>query len=515
MSATTQDMHQDSERPTYTGWRILVPLDETPQARRALVYAQALARATRGELKLLRASAFENESGFGSLATYAEHLREIGIPVQSQVVEGQDAESAILAGARSWRSDLIVMATRKWSGLDRWLSGSVTDAIIRSATVPVLVVPPDWERPFGSDLPAAHLVPPDQTSVAVYAPDWPQQSVPERPARMLVALDGSRTAEQALVPVLRLVQLTPANLILLRVVRDVSTEWQGADEYVRRLAAKVVAAVPGLRVNPVATAGDPVQAILNAAREFDVDAIAISTRGSSGLARAALGSTATAVLEQASVPVMLVGPHALHLPVTAQIQIRAPVRTLDNRVVGEVHRVVVDLEQHAIVSVVVLGRGPLSRDVLVPVDFIDALDDQELELRLTSDELEQLPDFSYNDFVTPPPETWTSFAPATDGATLVPVSQRKRLGPTQQDITPGTRVRAQEGDIGTIDRIEVDPTGRLVAFWVRAGGVFATDMRLPAEWIRHTDADGNLLVAGARADIEAYLGHESRARLGR
>ena len=76
-------------------------------------------------------------------------------------------------------------------------------------------------------------------------------------------------------------------------------------------------------------------------------------------------------------------------------------------------------------------------------------------------------------------------------------------------------MRAQEGDIGTVDRIEIDPTGRLVAFWVRAGGAFATDMRIPAEWIRHTDAEGNLLVAGARADIEAYLGHESRARLGR
>ncbi len=54
--------------------------------------------------------------------------------------------------------------------------------------------------------------------------------------------------------------------------------------------------------------------------------------------------------------------------------------------------------------------------------------------------------------------------------------------------------------------------GRLVAFWVRTDGVFATNLRVPSEWVRQTDVDGGLLVAGTRADIEAYLGHESRSR---
>jgi hypothetical protein len=146
----------------------------------------------------------------------------------------------------------------------------------------------------------------------------------------------------------------------------------------------------------------------------------------------------------------------------------------------------------------------------VPIDFVDHVNDWGVTLRLTTRELEGLADFAYNEFLTPP-STWTLWP---GGAALVPVTQRKRLGPTQLDVTPGTRVVALDGEIGTVDRIELDPsTGRLDAVWVRAGRIFAHDVRIPAEWIRPGRDQDSLGVAGSRGDIEAYLGHESRARL--
>src|SRR5690349_4529036 len=72
MASMTDDTRLDSEPPTYAGWRILVPLHEPPQALPALVYAHALARASRGELKLLRATGVESEAGVNSLANHAE-----------------------------------------------------------------------------------------------------------------------------------------------------------------------------------------------------------------------------------------------------------------------------------------------------------------------------------------------------------------------------------------------------------------------------------------------------------
>jgi len=238
----------------------------------------------------------------------------------------------------------------------------------------------------------------------------------------------------------------------------------------------------------------------------------MSTRGRTCLSRMVSGSTATRVLEQSTVPLLLVGPSVLSTAMAAQIRIRVAVRTADNVLVGVVHRAVVNLEQYAVTSVVVLGNGALMRDVLVPLEFIESVDRGELELRLTYEQLDQLPDFSWNEFLTPPP-SWTALVGTPDGPVLVPASQRKLLGPSDYNITPGTRVFAQDGPIGVVDRVEINRCGQLDALWVRADGILAFDMRIPAEWVRPDEDEGCLRVAARKAEVDAYVGYESRARL--
>jgi nucleotide-binding universal stress UspA family protein len=365
--------------------RILVPLDESRPALRALLYAQALVSATHGELKLIRASGVEALAGWDRLDRHARRLRATGISVEWSVVQDVDAVSAIVDAARTWRPDLIAMATTQRSGPDRWLNESVTDAVIRSTTVPVLVVPPDWERP----------------------------PVRQQPGRILVPLDGSPLAEQALGLAMRFMDLLRADLVLLRVT-DESTgpglqpngddaPADAAHTYLDQVGARVESALPGRRVETRVMTGWPAAVIVQLALERDADAIAMATRGRSGLARAVLGSTATATLERSTVPLLLLGPHALVARGVTRIEIEAPVRTRDGHRVGQVHRVVVDLDQQAVVGVVVLGRGPLARDILVPIDFVDRVGDGEVGLRLTSEELDRLPDFAFNELLTPPP----------------------------------------------------------------------------------------------------------------
>jgi hypothetical protein len=98
------------------------------------------------------------------------------------------------------------------------------------------------------------------------------------------------------------------------------------------------------------------------------------------------------------------------------------------------------------------------------------------------------------------------------GAIYIPVHQRERLGPTQDDITPGTKVLAQDGDVGLVEEVELDPrTARLDAFWIRASKSLPYDVRIPAEWV--VDYDGHTLyLAASKNEIETLLGPESRAR---
>jgi sporulation protein YlmC with PRC-barrel domain len=193
-----------------------------------------------------------------------------------------------------------------------------------------------------------------------------------------------------------------------------------------------------------------------------------------------------------------------------RIEIGAPVRTRDGKHVGEVHRVLVDLDDESVTGIVVLKGRVLSRDILVPIDFIDRVEGDAVVLTLDEDELEQLPEFAYNEILAPPP-AWTLAGPYPDGSFYVPIQQRKRLGQHHIDITPGTRVLAFDGEIGRVEEIELDPiTGELDAFWVRGGGILAHDIRIPAEWVERADESG-IYVAASKLDIETGLGPQSRA----
>jgi sporulation protein YlmC with PRC-barrel domain len=194
-----------------------------------------------------------------------------------------------------------------------------------------------------------------------------------------------------------------------------------------------------------------------------------------------------------------------------RIDIGARVRTRDGQHVGEVHRVLIDLDDAAVTGIVVLKGRLLTRDILVPLDFIDRVEhDDEVVLRLNEAELDQLPEFAYNEILAPPP-AWTLTGSYPGGSFYVPVRQRKRLGQHHVDITPGTQVVAVDGEIGTVDEVELDPvTGELEALWIRADGIFAHDIRIPAEWVERAD-ESAVHVAGSKLDIETGLGPQSRA----
>src|SRR6266536_2797592 len=188
------------------GLRILVPLDDSPQAQRALGYASALAAATAGTLKLIRATDVEDDSSFNSLAQNAERLRDSGVSVEWSVVGGVDAVAAIKTAASAWRPDLIALASTKSSAVDRWLNGSVTEQVVRSASVPVLVVPAGRQRPV----------------------------VHDRPMRLLVPLDGSELAEQALGLAMRLASVVSSDVVLMRAVHT-EIAMSGAEDYLRQI----------------------------------------------------------------------------------------------------------------------------------------------------------------------------------------------------------------------------------------------------------------------------------------
>ncbi|MCP5095578.1 MAG: universal stress protein [Chloroflexi bacterium] len=150
---------------------LLVPLDGSPAAEKALDLALDMARCYGGTVTLIQVQEDVLDGGTAAvvrataLATGSEaqanqilkqqceaYLREVmqpriesGVPMQMSVVRGKAAES-VVEYANSHDVDLVVMATHGRTGLRRLAFGSVAEDVLRSASCPVVVIrPPDYQ----------------------------------------------------------------------------------------------------------------------------------------------------------------------------------------------------------------------------------------------------------------------------------------------------------------------------------------------------------------------------------
>ena len=151
-----------------------------------------------------------------------------------------------------------------------------------------------------------------------------------RPLSLLVPLDGSELAEEALLSAELLAQTFDSRLTLLRVVEppvyppygygytySYVPSSDGAELGEARLYLEDQVArlhEPLKRAETKVAVGEPARAIAETARVQQADVIVMATHGRGGLRRLILGSVATSTLRQTTVPLLLVRPSAMHQP---------------------------------------------------------------------------------------------------------------------------------------------------------------------------------------------------------
>jgi nucleotide-binding universal stress UspA family protein len=150
-------------------------------------------------------------------------------------------------------------------------------------------------------------------------------TVPYR--KIMVALDGSAFAAQALPHARSLAEKYAAELILFQAVTGVeesrlealaielsethevaeTSRPQAVEEMLKPLQAQAQQlAAAGIRATPVVQVGNPAAAIVDYAGAHGVDLIVMTTHGRSGVGRLVFGSVADKVLRSAACPVLLV-----------------------------------------------------------------------------------------------------------------------------------------------------------------------------------------------------------------
>ncbi|MEO7111196.1 MAG: universal stress protein [Polyangiaceae bacterium] len=137
---------------------ILVPTDFSESAESALAYAITLAKSTDHSIVLMYAyqtptitpydgplvangdvlTAIEVGVKQGLAEVLAKH-KDCGIEIRTCLEHG-DPKECVLRAAKEVGADLIVMGTHGRHGVARLLLGSVTESVVRTASIPVLTV---------------------------------------------------------------------------------------------------------------------------------------------------------------------------------------------------------------------------------------------------------------------------------------------------------------------------------------------------------------------------------------
>lgn len=273
---------------------ILVPLDGSTNAERALLPAKGLAEALGCPLRVVHvlsgeaaANAEERARATGVFTMYVRRLaarrRLDPDAIQVAVLEGSPAE-AILKASQSAR--MIVLASHGRGGFKAAILGSVADRVVRGAEKPVLLV---------------------RGTAAEHGPLGIR--------RAIVCLDGSEQAERGLAFGRELTARMGVSLVLLRTYsapKQVTGEdflyydpkaltpqlEEAARAYLRAQA------LPG--ETALAVEGAPAETIARVAKDEHADAIIITTRGMGLARRLILGSVTDKVIRSAKLPVFII-----------------------------------------------------------------------------------------------------------------------------------------------------------------------------------------------------------------
>jgi nucleotide-binding universal stress UspA family protein len=299
--------------------KILVPLDGSPLAQAILPYVMLVAKGFHSRVILFHVAetALDHEApeqktyadetmerirslAESYLAGVADELRREGIDVDTKVVKGQ-AAAQIVEHAEQENVGLIAMSTHGRSGLARLVMGSGIDKILRTWEQPVLLVRPRDEGASGE--------------------------AAGRLSKIIVPLDGSNAAEEALPFAEELAKVLELEVLLIQVIAVETPvafgpvtpdSWPVPTHVLERLDVVAsgyltglanVLKNKGLTVQWEVLRGSPGPRIVEFAKGILDSLVVMTTHGRSGFRRWVLGSVADGVVRKTGEPVLVIRPH--------------------------------------------------------------------------------------------------------------------------------------------------------------------------------------------------------------
>ncbi len=292
--------------------RVLFPTDFSEGAKRAFPQAASFADQHDAGLHILNVKGRHQRNGETAnpqfpipLDTLTEWLRRSAssgsgsnvpdleaLSITQEQVESTDPGEQIPAYIENEEIDLTVMGTHGRRGVDRIISGSVTEEVVRKAPSPVLTVQADAD------------VAPNQAVRRILAPvdfsdasDVAVQHAKEIALTYGAEIDLLHVVEAPFYP--PAYGLEPTNFPTEEVIENVE----------QRLGDMAREDIGYEHVMIETKTGNPAVEILDYVENNEVDLVVIATHGRTGLKRMLIGSVAELVLRRCPTPVFVVKPN--------------------------------------------------------------------------------------------------------------------------------------------------------------------------------------------------------------
>jgi nucleotide-binding universal stress UspA family protein len=304
--------------------KLLVPLDGSALAETVLSAAAFLAQKFEASVTLLHViehNAPQEIHGDRHLSEVEDaraylnsRMRQV-FPVERAACQHvhteaiSDVAGAIVAHAKEFSSDLIIMCTHGSGGLKGFLFGRIAQRVIASGSTPVLIINPEKE--------------------------W--QAPEQGCGCLLIPLDGEAQHEGGLPAAAELARACEASLHLLRVVPTLKTlraehavtgrlmpgstaamlelAKEEAMAYLRKKGATLKET--GIDLTCEVLRGEPAKTIIKASKKSKADLIVLGTHGKTGTDAFWSGSITPKVCAGCNVPILLVPVFAPFAPRTS------------------------------------------------------------------------------------------------------------------------------------------------------------------------------------------------------
>lgn len=286
--------------------RILVPLDGSafaesviPDARRMagpdgeLILVHDETRDSQGQMNTVAGERSDSDVD-AYLAKLVRLLQESGVQAQARTVYFPEVPVGIDEAAAIFGCDMIACATHGRTAAGRLVRGGSAWQAVAGSKVPVLLRHFDHVESVGLE--------------------------PVKHRHIMVPLDGSKSAEQALPLARQLANEWHASLLLVRVVTYLPERTYAAAAFVVDYEEEVrlnrtyldrVAGTLGGDVETVVYLGDAVDRLVHATVEKDVTDVVMTSHGRTGLSRVILGSIADELVHRLHLPIVVIPGRAL------------------------------------------------------------------------------------------------------------------------------------------------------------------------------------------------------------